>query len=48
MPQTVVFRIDVTGRNTGNLNEFSTRGEGFNTYLPLYLKQRCHPERGGS
>ncbi len=22
--------------------------QGFNTYLPLYLKQRCHPERGGS
>lgn len=34
-PRTVTFRIDVRGRNTTNLNEFSTAGESFLTFLPM-------------
>lgn len=34
-PRTITFRIDVRGRNTTNLNEFSTAGESFNSFLPL-------------
>ncbi len=34
-PRTVTFRVDVRGRNAVNLNEFSTVGESFNTFLPL-------------
>jgi hypothetical protein len=34
-PRTVTFRINVTGRNASDLNQFSTSGEGFNSFLPI-------------
>ena len=34
-PKKVTFRIDVKGLRQDNLNEFTTFGDGFNSYLPL-------------
>jgi PKD repeat protein len=34
-PQQVTFRVDVKGVRQDNLNEFTTFGDGFNSYLPL-------------
>lgn len=34
-PRTVTFRIDVKGLRQDNLNEFTTFGDGFNSFLPL-------------